>query len=386
ALPAEGAEPAPPAGTGRKSGWIELGRAQTLVHPQQEWTQMYEEAWRLQSEQFWDESMSNVDWKVVHDRYAAILKRVRTRAELSDIIWEMQGELGTSHAYEMGGDYRRIPAYYRGFLGADLVWNAKHKGYTVERIVRGDSWADECDSPLAVPGADVAEGETIVAVNGREVNKEITPDELLLNNAAREVSLTVIDKKGERRNVVTKTLRNEVMLRYRNWVERNRKLVHERTNGKVGYVHIPDMGPFGFAEFHRGYLTEVHRDGLIVDARYNRGGHVSPLLLEKLARKRSGYDISRWGVPMPYPPESVAGPMVCLTNQFAGSDGDIFSHCFKLYQLGPLVGKRTWGGVIGIWPRHRLVDGTITTQPEYSFWFKDVGWKVENYGTDPDFD
>ncbi len=146
------------------------------------------------------------------------------------------------------------------------------------------------------------------------------------------------------------------------------------------------MGPLGFAEFHRGYLAEFHRDALIVDVRYNGGGHVSPLILEKLARKRVGYDISRWGAPQPYPPESVAGPMVCITNQFAGSDGDIFSHCFKLYGLGPLVGKRTWGGVIGIWPRHRLVDGSITTQPEFSFWFKDVGWGVENYGTDPDYD
>jgi tricorn protease len=163
--------------------------------------------------------------------------------------------------------------------------------------------------------------------------------------------------------------------------------VHERTGGKVGYVHIPDMGPWGFSEFHRGYLAEFDRNGLIVDVRYNRGGHVSPLLLEKLNRKRVGYDVSRYSnKPMPYPPESVAGPIVAITNQFAGSDGDIFSHCFKIYKLGPLVGKRTWGGVIGINPYHHLVDGTITTQPEFSFWFKDVGWKVENHGTDPDYD
>ena len=184
--------------------------------------------------------------------------------------------------------------------------------------------------------------------------------------------------------MLVRTLKDERMLRYRDWVDAKRSLVHERTNGRVGYVHIPDMGPWGFAEFHRGYLTEFDRDGLIVDVRYNRGGHVSPLLLEKLARKRVGYDVSRYGPPVPYPQESVGGPIVALTNQFAGSDGDIFSHCFKLYGLGPLVGKRTWGGVIGIWPRHRLVDGTETTQPEFSFWFADVGWGVENYGTDPD--
>jgi tricorn protease len=181
-----------------------------------------------------------------------------------------------------------------------------------------------------------------------------------------------------------RALRDERMLRYRAWVDANRAFVHEKSGGRVGYVHIPDMGPWGFSEFHRGYLSEFNRDGLVVDVRYNRGGHVSPLLIEKLARKRVGWDVSRYGPPTPYPPESVAGPIVALTNQFAGSDGDIFSHVFKLYKLGPLVGKRTWGGVIGINPYHRLVDGTITTQPEFSFWFVDVGWKVENYGTDPD--
>jgi len=384
ALPAESAEAAAPAGTGRKSGWIELARAHTLVQPQHEWAQMYEEAWRLQQEQFWDETMSSVDWKLVRDRYAGLLQRVRTRSELSDIIWEMQGELGTSHAYELGGDHRYSPGYYRGFLGAEFSWDEKRKGYRVDEIIRGESWSDECDSPLAVPGVDVHEGDCIVAVNGRGVTKECTIDELLVNNAGLEVNLTLINKKGERKNEVAKTLRNEAPLRYRHWVTMNRALVHERTGGRVGYLHIPDMGPLGYAEFHRGFLSEMHREALIVDARYNRGGHVSPLLLEKLLRKRVGYCISRWGMPQEYPPESVAGPLVCLTNQFAGSDGDIFSHCFKLYNLGPLVGKRTWGGVIGIWPRTRLVDGTVTTQPEYSFWFKDVGWKVENYGTDPD--
>ena len=139
----------------------------------------------------------------------------------------------------------------------------------------------------------------------------------------------------------------------------------------------------GFAEFHRYFAGECDRDGLVVDVRYNRGGHVSQLLLEKIARKRIGYNMSRWNLPTPYPDEAVNGPVVALANEHAGSDGDIFSHCFKLMGIGPLVGTRTWGGVVGIWPRHTLVDGTQTTQPEYSFWFSDIGWGVENYGTDP---
>ena len=178
----------------------------------------------------------------------------------------------------------------------------------------------------------------------------------------------------------------EALLRYRDWVERNREFTHERSQGKVGYLHIPDMGPFGYSEFHRYFVVELDCEGLVVDVRYNGGGHVSQLLLEKLARRRIGYDLTRWMGSEPYPSEAPQGPMVCLTNEYAGSDGDIVSHSFKLMKLGALIGKRTWGGVIGIWPRNSLVDGSTTTQPEFSFWFRDVGFGVENYGTDPDIE
>jgi len=369
----------------RRTGWLDLTRASVEIAPIDEWTQMYYESWRLQREQFWDASMSDVDWDRVRERYARLLPKLRTRTDLSDLIWEMYGELGTSHAYEIGGDHRSPPQYRRGFLGADIAWDEAAGGYRIERILRGDSWDRNLDSPLAEPGVDARDGDVIVDVGGKPVDRANPPDTRLINLAGRETSLGIV-RNGERHRVLIKALRSERMLRYRSWVEQNRREVHRRTDGKVGYLHIPDMGPWGFSEFHRGYLSELDREGLIVDVRYNRGGHVSPLLLEKLARKRVGYDIPRYGPPVPYPPESVAGPIVALTNQFAGSDGDIFSHCFKLYKLGPLVGKRTWGGVIGINPYHRLVDGTLTTQPEFSFWFVDVGWAVENYGTDPDYD
>jgi tricorn protease len=162
--------------------------------------------------------------------------------------------------------------------------------------------------------------------------------------------------------------------------------VHEKTRGQVGYMHVPDMGADGYAEFHRYFLGELDYKGLVVDVRFNGGGHVSALLLEKLARRRLGYDLSRWMGAIPYPEESAFGPMVALTNEQAGSDGDIFCHAFKLMKLGKLIGRRTWGGVVGIWPRNALVDGGLTTQPEFSFWFRDVGWGVENYGTDPDIE
>ncbi len=368
----------------RATGMFDLSRCNLLVEPCKEWAQMYREAWQLQKHHFWDEKMSEIDWDLVMERYALVLPKIRTRSELSDLIWEMQGELGTSHAYEFGGDRPAPRPYHKGFLGCDLSWDEKNEGYRITKILRGDSWDPGAHSPLAEPGINVEEGDLILAVNGKRISKTLTVDELLLKSGGQHIQLSV--RSGmSKRNVTVKTLTTERYLRYRNWVDSNREIVHQRSGGKLGYVHIPDMGPPGFAEFHRGYLSEFDHEGLVIDVRYNRGGHVSCLLLQKLLRNRVGYCIPRFGQAQPYPNESPIGPMVAITNQFAGSDGDIFSHCFKLYELGPLVGHRTWGGVIGISARYTLVDGTLTTQPEYSFWFKDVGWSVENYGTDPDY-
>jgi tricorn protease len=311
----------------------------------------------------------------------------------------MQGELGTSHCYELGGDYRPEPAWFQGFLGADLEYRPRTRTWRIARILRGDSWDAAWRSPLAAPGLDLNEGDEILAVGGKPVGRETSPHERLVHLAGQEVQLTVrtpgrTTESGRRargrteapRKITVKTLRNEYALRYRAWVEGNRRRVHEETDGRVGYIHIPDMGAPGFSEFHRYFPAEVNRLGLIIDVRWNGGGNVSQLVLEKLLRKRIGYDANRWGQPESYPFDAPMGPLVALTNEYAGSDGDIFSHSFKLYGLGPLIGKRTWGGVVGIWPRHMLVDGTVTTQPEFAFWFQDVGWAVENYGTDPDIE
>ncbi len=368
----------------REAGWVDLDRLRVGVVPGDEWRQMYREAWRLQRDQFWTQDMSGVDWKAVHDRYLPLVERVASRAEFSDLMWEMQGELGTSHCYELGGDYRPEPQWHQGFLGADLAWDAASSTWRVAAIPRGDSWDAARSSPLAVPGTNVRPGDEILEVGGETVARDASPYERLVNLAGRDVSLTVRDASGARRAVAVRTMRDETGLRYRHWVEANRALVHARTGGRVGYVHIPNMGPVGYSEFHRYYLSEVDHEGLVIDVRWNGGGHVSQLLIEKLRRSRMAYNFSRWAKPTPYPDDAPVGPMVALTNEYAGSDGDIFSHVFKLSRLGPLIGMRTWGGVVGIWPRHALVDGTITTQPEFANWFRDVGWKVENYGTDPD--
>ena len=368
----------------RQTGWLDLKRTRISVVPPQEWQQMFREIWRLQQDHFWTPDLSGVDWERVYRRYRPLLDRVSTRSEFSDLVWEMQGELGTSHAYERGGDYRPEPNYRLGFLGADFTYDEATETYRIAHIAQGDAWHKDA-SPLQQMGLNVAVGDRLLALNGQRLTQQRSPHELLVHQADCPVQLTVADGDGQNRRTITvKTLKNESQLRYREWVERNYQRVAEATDGRVGYVHIPDMGPAGYAEFHRYYFAEVHKQGLVVDVRFNRGGHVSQLILEKLARQRIGYDVPRWEQPEPYPSDSMLGPIVAVTNEHAGSDGDIFSHCFKIMNIGPLIGTRTWGGVIGISPRHSLADLSIVTQPEYSFWFKDVGWQVENYGTDPD--
>ncbi|GAA3845574.1 S41 family peptidase [Sphaerisporangium flaviroseum] len=379
-----GEPPSDEDGPGRASGWIDLDRVKVSVRPEAEWRQMFREAWRLQREHFWVQDMAGIDWNGVYERYLPLVDRVGTRGEFSDLLWELLGELGTSHAYESGGEYRTRPQYSQGKLGVD--WALADGVHTIAGIVTGDPWDPDATSPLNRPGLDIRPGDAVVAINGQPAGGTVDPARLLVNQAGQEVELTIRRGDGPPRTVTVKALSDEQPGRYRDWVEANRARTHERTGGRVGYIHIPDMGPSGYAEFHRAFLTEYDREGLVVDVRFNGGGNVSGLLLQKLARRRLGYDFPRWGVPEPYPAESPRGPMVALTNEWAGSDGDIFSHTFKLLKLGPLIGKRTWGGVIGIWPRHQLADGTVTTQPEFSFAFDDVGWRVENYGTDPDIE
>ncbi len=375
-------KPAPAEGPpSRRNGHIDLARLRVAVEPAQEWAQLLHEVWRLQRDHFWTADMSGVDWPAMLRRYAPLLPRVASRGELSDLIWELQGELGTSHAYEMGGDHRKPPAVALGHLAAQL--RCVDGAWEIVRTVSGDAWDGSADSPLNALGVAAQPGERIVAVGGQPVGAARPPQALLVHQAGSKVALTLANAAGLRREVLITALADETPARYREWVERQRAWVHEASAGRVGYFHLPDMMSTGFAEFHRYFAGECDRDALIVDVRYNRGGHVSQLLLEKVARRRIAWNVQRWGQPSTYPEEAPAGPLVALTNEHAGSDGDIFSHGFKLMGLGTLVGQRTWGGVIGIWPRHKLADGTETTQPEYSFWFKDVGWAVENHGTEP---
>ncbi len=370
----------------KRDGWIDMTPVSLKIDPRKEWKQIYQEAWILQREHFWNKQMSSINWKNIYLKYLPLVDRINTRSEFSDLLWEMQGELGTSHCYEFDGDYHKLPNHEPlGQLGAKLEFNPKNKSYKIIHIHRGNSWDNNITSPLSNHYVQLNHGDHIIDLDGEKFHNSNDIYALLNNKGSKKISLLIKQKNSKTtKRIYTQTLPNQMPLLYRAWVENNKNIVHKKTNGKVGYVHIPDMSTQGFAEFYRGFLSESGKDGLIVDVRFNGGGNVSQHILKILAQKTLGYDFSRWGATEKFPSYSTRSKITCITNELAGSDGDIFSHSFKMLKLGKLIGKRTWGGVIGIWPRNELNDGTITTQPEYSFWFNDVGYNIENKGTEPD--
>ncbi|HUR50302.1 MAG TPA: PDZ domain-containing protein [Acidimicrobiales bacterium] len=359
---------------------LDLDRVTAPVDPRQEWRQIFDEAWELMSRFFWTEDMGGVDWTAIQARWEPMVDRLGSRSDLSDVIWEMYGELGVSHAYEFGGDHDLPHGEPLGSLGADVIWDGR--AWSIERLLEGDPWDPDRSSPLRGPGIEVRAGDRMLEVAGQGVGAELSPRAALAGLAGRDVSVRL--SRGRRNwDVELTALRDERALRYRDWVIRNRRRVHESTSGRCGYVHVPNMGNPGFAEFHRAFYAELGRDALIVDVRFNEGGYVSTLLLEKLLRRRLGWMEYRWQGAQPYPRQAVSGLIVGLCNEYTGSDGDLFSHAFRMHDIGPLVGTRTWGGVIGIDVKELHADGTLTAQPELAHWFPDVGWDLEGTGAEP---
>jgi tricorn protease len=369
----------------RQTFWIDVGRVRLALDPRTEWRQMLLEAWRLQRDHYWEADLAGVDWEAVRDRYLALVDRVGTRAELSDLLWCMHGELATSHAYEMAGDHPRHVVRNVGHLAADVAWD--DGAWVVRAIHRGEPGRPKVTSPLLAPGLRIACGTRILAVDGVPVEEDRPLESLLVGHAGRPVRVDV-QRDGEEPDVVhVEPVANDTPIRYRSWVAEMRQRVHDATDGRVGYVHVPDMGPSGYAAFLRDYLAEADREGLVVDVRYNGGGHVSQLVLGRLMQRRIAFSVSRTRGVNAYPAHTVAGPMVALCNAYAGSDGDIFCRNWKRLGLGPLIGTRTWGGVVGVRPSRRLVDGTLTTQPEFAYWFDaGDGYGVEGHGVDPDIE
>lgn len=360
---------------------VDLDRIRLTVDPPAEWAQQLDETGRLMAEHFWIEDMAGVDWTAAVDKYRPLIDLLGSRDDLSDVLWEINGETGSSHAYETPPPPKKDPLLELAYLGADLSRDG-NGDWLVSRVIRGDNSSRLARSPLSAPGVGVRAGDRIVAVNGRPVGTA-GPLALLYGTAGKPVEL-LVERDGQRRSVVVLPLSDDSELRYLDWVAQRRSLVHQASNGRIGYLHIPNMVAYGWAAFHRDLAVEVERDALLVDTRDNAGGHVSQLVIEKLSRPLLGWGSGRHRHRESYPGGAPRGPLASLANEWAGSDGDIVNAAFKALKLGPVIGTRTWGGVIGIDGRYKLVDGASVTQPRFSFWFEDLGWGVENYGVDPD--
>lgn len=380
---------------------INLSRVRHQIDPKQEWDQMLVEALYLQKENLLNDA-SRPNYDEILNRHRALIPHVHTRSEFSDLIWDMQGDLKTSHCYEYRGDYHKKPTYQPcGYLGAQLSYHQKKKCFVISYIQRGEPWNAKSRSPLLGPGVALSEGDEIHTIDGQRFQSIVDLDQYLDHRASTDVALYVkrtksgsfhhsYKKPTQKSSHVfshcrIKTLARHSELSYHDWVQRNREYVSQQSKGKVGYLHIPDMSEFGLTEFYKHYLKEIDHSQLIVDIRYNRGGSVSEIIINHLASKAIASQHGKWMSHIqPYPLYSAPQQIVCLINGYAGSDGDIFSQAFKDLGLGTLVGTRTWGGVIGIWPRISLVDGTTTSQPEYSFVFHKDKHVLENEGVVPD--
>jgi len=364
---------------------VDLDRIRVTVDPAAEWRQEYDEAGRLMRDHFWRADMNGVDWAGQLSRYRPIVERVASQDDFVDLLWEVQGELGTSHAYVMpkanGNKDRRSV----GKLGADLARDTDGH-WRLTRLLPGESSDPRARSPLRAPGARIHEGDAILAVDARPVDPDAGPAPLLAGTAGKPVELTVGPADGgPPRRVVVTPLAEDTSLRYQDWVSDRRDYVHSTSGGRIGYLHVPDMIANGWAQLHRDLRLEVRREGLIVDVRQNRGGHLSQLVVERLARTVVGWSVGRDGYHVStYPQDAPRGPIVAVANEFSGSDGDIVNAVIKARGIGPVVGTRTWGGTIGIDMRYHLVDGTLVTQPRYATWIDGPEWSVENHGVDPD--
>ncbi len=364
---------------------VDLERARFLADPAALWRHAYEEAGRLMRRDYWAPDMSGVDWDGVLDAYRPLLDRIRNAGDFNDLMWEVFGELGTSHAYVVGpgnnaGDR---PGEVLGLLGADIARDESGR-WAVGRVLPGESSDPKARSPLAAPGVAVRPGDAILAVDGQPTDPVRGPWPLLAGTAGKPVELMIQQADGATRRVVVVPLRSERRLRYQDWVAGRRQLVRELSDGRLGYLHIPDMMGEGWAHFSRDLRAEIRHDGLIMDVRGNSGGHISELVVAKLVPRVIAWDVIRWYQPVSYPMDARRGPLVALADEFAGSDGDIVTAAIHSLGLGPVVGARTWGGVIGYIEPHELVDGTRITVPQLAFCFDDYGWDVENHGVDPD--
>jgi tricorn protease len=366
---------------------VPLAGMSATIEPRAEWRQMFDEAWRLQRDFFYDPNMHGVDWNAMRERYGALLDDCASRSDLSYVIKELISELNVGHAYYFDEGPAGVPKVGFGMPGVDF--EVAEGAYRIARIYRGGDWDADARGPLDQPGLDVREGDYLLAVNGVAVDPAKAPWAAFQGLAGKSATLTVstlprLDAKARR--VVVELVPGEANLRYRAWVEANRRHVEEQSGGRIGYVYVPNTGVDGQNELFRQFYGQMAKPALIIDERWNGGGQIPTRFIELLDRPIANYWARRDGTDWPWPLDSQQGPKAMLINGLAGSGGDYFPYWFKQRGLGKLIGRRTWGGLVGISGNPDLIDGAVVTVPTFAFYEPDGTWGIEGHGVDPDIE
>ncbi len=368
--------------------FVDLSNMKVWVNLREEWTQIYHETWRQMRDFFYAPNMHGVDWEAKREKYLPLVEHVNNRLDLTYVLGELVGELNVGHAYVGGGDVPQPERIPMGLLGAQLSQHTSGY-YRIDKILKGENWVSSRRSPLTEIGVNVNEGDFIIAVNGRPVNEMRNIYESLIGTAGQQVELMVNsrpDRQGARTTIVV-PISDEADLYYYNWVQNNIRKVNEATDGRVGYIHIPDMGPGGLNEFVKHFYPQLRKEALIIDVRGNGGGNVSPMLIERLTRELTGLSMSRNTAPGTRPAQIHLGPKVCLIDKYSASDGDLFPYQFQVLGLGPLIGTTSWGGVVGIRGSLPFIDGGTLSKPEFApYDIHGENWIIEGIGVFPDIE
>jgi len=356
------------------------------VDPRAEWMQIFNEVWRLERDFFYDPNMHGVDWKGLRERYGKLIENCVTRWDVNFVIGELIAEMSASHTYRGGGDTDEAPTRNVGYLGID--WEIADGAYRIAKIIAGAPWDSEVRSPLQMSGLKVKEGDYILAVNGIPLNIQEDPWSAFEGLAGKTVELTINSKPtlDGAQKLIVNTLADETRLRNLAWIESNRKRVEEATKGKIGYIYVPSTGIDGQNELVRQFAAQYEKAGLIIDERFNDGGQIPDRFIELLDRKPLAFWAVRDGLNWQWPPFANFGPKAMLINGWSGSGGDAFPDYFRKAKLGPLVGTRTWGGLIGMSGSPGLIDGGTVTVPTFRMYDPDGKWFKEGHGVDPDIE
>jgi tricorn protease len=366
---------------------LDLSGLKMWLNPIAEWKQIFNEAWRMERDFYYDPNMHGIDWAAMKEKYGRLLPYASCRQDIRFIVGELIGELNTSHTYVYGGDRkRRAERVNVGMLGADWEIDKASNRYRFKKIYRVPDWSRGILPPLMRPGIDVKEGDYLLQVNGEEVAADRNIYSYFQDLAGKQVSLLVNSKpiKADAKEIVIKPLRSEFILRYLDWVEHNRQIAEKESNGQIVYIHLPDTYMGSALEFPKYFYSQTRKKGLIIDGRFNGGGLDPDIFLQRLDKKLLTYWTRRYSHDQTTPAVVTRAHLVCLTNRQAGSGGDMVPMEFKMKKMGPVIGTRTWGGLVGVSMFIRLIDGGGLTAPDYRIYDPEGKWIVENVGVEPD--